>query len=387
VPARDTRAAGLLSWSIAVWLAIVAAWLTWTPFEVSRTPNVLEVFPGTSVTDVAGNLVLLVPFGAIVVLCSGRSSVKGAAILAALLSVSLELGQIWIFGRTASVWDVVLNTAGAAIAAHLAVRVTNHVRASRVVIAIAAAVFVVIVTYVLYSSRVYARGMRLADWNENFQIAAGDEVGGARRYVGETSAARICAGEGRERLCAGPDAPATTRAALARLAETSQIVEIEANVRSGSSMQSGPTRIVTFSRSPFERNITLGQEEESLVLRLRTPMNGANGRSNELVSLGVLSLGVPTSIRVRYDHARVTTRLHSAQQTRVIEHIFDGLAAPLLVRGSGPVTAVQSSRARELTMVILAIPLVLAGAWTILGLRKSAARTMPDSHPHLYTSG
>ena len=278
-------------------------------------------------------------------------------------------------GTALSVWDVVPNTAGAAIAAHLALRLTSRIRASRVVMATAAAVLVVIIAYVLYASRVFAQGMRLSDWDESFQIAAGDEVGGARRYVGETSRARICAGEGRERLCAGPDAPPATRASLVMVAERSQIVEVEADVRSRSSTQSGPTRIVTFSRGPFDCNITLGQEGESLVLRLRTPMNGADGRSNELVSYGALPLGVPVSIRVRYDHARVTTRLESAPRTRVIEHIFDGLAAPLLVRGPGPVTAVQSSRARKLTMAVLAIPLVLAGAWTIGGLRKSVAKS------------
>lgn len=373
MPARDTRAAGLLTWLIVGWLALVAAWLTWTPFELVGTANMLRLFPETSVTDAAGNLLLLVPFGAIVGLCGGRYSVMRATILAALLSASLELGQIWILGRTTSAWDVVLNTGGAVIAAHLALRLTRRIRASRVVMATAAAVFVVIVAYVLYASRVFAQGMRLSDWDGSFQIAAGDEVGGARRYVGETSRARICAGEGRERLCAGPDAPPATRVSLSMVAERSQIVEVEADVRSGSSTQSGPTRIVTFSRGPFDSNITLGQEGESLVLRLRTPMNGANGRSNELVSHGALPLGVPVSIRVRYDHARVTTRLESAQRTRVIEHIFDGLAAPLLVRGRGPVSAVQSSRARKLTMAVLAIPLVLAGAWTIGGLRKSVA--------------
>ena len=367
----------MLRWSLGVWLALVAVWLTWTPFEVTATPNMVRLFPETSLTDVAGNLLLLAPFGAIAVLCGERYSVMRAAILAALLSASLELGQTWIVGRTPSVWDVVFNTAGAAVAAHLALRLTSRTRASRVVFAIPAAVFCVIIAYVLYASRVYAQGMRLAAWDESFQIAAGDEVGGARRYVGEASAVQICAGEGRERLCAGPDAPPATRASLVMIAERSQIVEVEADVRSASSTQSGPTRIVTFSRGPFDRNITLGQEGESLVLRLRTPMNGANGREYELISHSVLSLGVPTSIRVRYDHARVTTRLHSAQRTRVIEHIFDGLAAPLLVRGRGPVSEVQSSRARKLTMVVLAIPLVLAAAWTIRLVRKLGAHITP----------
>ena len=149
-------------------------------------------------------------------------------------------------------------------------------------------------------------------------------------------------------------------------AERSQIVEVEADVRSGSSTQSGPTPIVTFSRDHFDWNITVGQEGESLVLRLRTPMNAVHYQSDyELVTYGALPRNVPISIRVRYDNARVTTWLKSPQRTRVVEHIFDGLAAPLLVRGDGPVTATQSARARELTMVILAIPLVLAGAWTI----------------------
>jgi len=376
--ARDARAAGLLKWSVVGWLALVAVWLTWTPFELVGTPNTLRLVPDTTVTDVAGNLLLLVPFGAVVVLCGGRQPVLRATILAAMLSASLELGQIWIFGRVASVWDVALNTTGAVIAAHLTLLLASRTRPPRVVAAIAAAVFVVIVACVVYASRVYTHGMRLAGWDARFRIAAGDEVGGARRYVGEISRARICAGGGRERLCAGPDAPPATRASLAMLAETSQIVEIEANVRSGSSIQSGPTRIVTFSGGPFDRNITLGQERESLVLRLRTPMNGANGDSNEIVSHDVLPLAVPITIHVRYDHATVTTRLEGAQRTRVMEHILDGLAAPLLVRGRGPVTAVQSSRARGLTMIVLAIPLLLVGAWTIREFRRAIpARAQP----------
>jgi hypothetical protein len=339
----------------------VAVWLTWTPFELVGTPNAVRLIPETSITDVVGNLLLLAPFGAVVALRGDRRPVVRATILGVALSASLEVGQIWTFGRIVSVWDVVLNSAGAAIAAHLAVRLSSHLRPSRFVIAIAATVFAAIIAYVVYASRVYDRGMRLVDWDGRYEIAEGDEVGGARRYIGVVSNARICAGEGRERLCANPGAVPATRASLALVAERSQIVEIEARVRSASSTQSGPTRIVTFSRGPFDRNVTLGQEGESLVLRLRTPMNGANGRSNELVTYGAMPLGAPISVRVRYDHARVTTRLEGPGGTRVIEHGFDGLTAPLLVRGQGPVSAVQSARARRLTMVVLGMPFLLAG--------------------------
>jgi glycopeptide antibiotics resistance protein len=362
----------LLTWSIALWLALVAAWLTWTPFELTQTRNTVQLFPETGVHDVAGNVLLLVPFGAIVALGARRHAVMRAAILACFLSAALELGQIWIFGRTASVWDVVLNTAGAAAAAYVTLRLTTRIRASRLAALIAAAVFVVIVAYVLYASRVYAQGMRLSGWDQTFQIAAGDEVGGERRYIGEVSLARICAGDGRDRLCAAPGAPAAARASLVAVAERSQVVELEAHVRSGSSTQSGPTRIVTFSHGAFDRNVTLAQEGQALVLRLRTPMNGVNGRDNELVIYGALPLRVPVSIRVRYDHGRVTTRLESPQRTRVVEHVFDGLAAPLLVRGQGPVNHVQSARARIFTVAVLVSPLILAGIWAIRGLRRTA---------------
>lgn len=46
--------------------------------------------------------------------------------------------------------------------------------------------------------------------------------------------------------------------------------------------QKGPARILTYSKSPFERNFTLGQEGRDIVLRLRTPETGANGNNPEL---------------------------------------------------------------------------------------------------------
>ena len=47
--------------------------------------------------------------------------------------------------------------------------------------------------------------------------------------------------------------------------------------------QGGPARILTFSESPFSRNFTLGQEEDKLVLRLRTTETGENGMRPETV--------------------------------------------------------------------------------------------------------
>ncbi len=46
--------------------------------------------------------------------------------------------------------------------------------------------------------------------------------------------------------------------------------------------QKGPARIVSFSKDPYERNFTLGQEGKNLTLRLRTPKTGKNGSSPEV---------------------------------------------------------------------------------------------------------
>ena len=51
----------------------------------------------------------------------------------------------------------------------------------------------------------------------------------------------------------------------------------EIRCRTDDIAQVGPARVVSFSRDPLERNFTIGQEEGTLVLRLRTPSNGPNG--------------------------------------------------------------------------------------------------------------
>lgn len=59
--------------------------------------------------------------------------------------------------------------------------------------------------------------------------------------------------------------------------ETSQALTVEVQAASSDPTQSGPARIVSISASPYLRNLTLGQEQRDLVLRVRTPRNGPNG--------------------------------------------------------------------------------------------------------------
>ncbi len=74
---------------------------------------------------------------------------------------------------------------------------------------------------------------------------------------------------------------------------------IEATIIPSHLKQAGPARIMTFSRDTGNRNFTLGQENERLVLRLRTPRTGANAL-NPQVSLGKIEAGKPVHVIVSY---------------------------------------------------------------------------------------
>lgn len=67
-----------------------------------------------------------------------------------------------------------------------------------------------------------------------------------------------------------------------RIRQSSQftlIVDLQADQK----LQTGPARIVSISNDAFQRNLTLGQEGDDLIIRVRSPITGANGRNPELV--------------------------------------------------------------------------------------------------------
>lgn len=74
---------------------------------------------------------------------------------------------------------------------------------------------------------------------------------------------------------------------------------IEAIIEPDDLKQNGPARIVTFSSSAGERNFTLGQQDDRLIFRLRTPSTGLNGVQPE-VSLCHVAAGRPQHVAVTY---------------------------------------------------------------------------------------
>ena len=65
--------------------------------------------------------------------------------------------------------------------------------------------------------------------------------------------------------------------------------------------QSGPARIVTYSLNTYERNFTLGQESDSLILRLRTTESDENGVYPHFRADKVFTPGKKQHVTVSYD--------------------------------------------------------------------------------------
>ncbi len=80
---------------------------------------------------------------------------------------------------------------------------------------------------------------------------------------------------------------------------------IEAVIGTASLEQSGPARIVTFSVDGSNRNFTLGQDDDKLILRLRTPQTGLNA-SNPQLTLTTLPLYRAVHVTVTYQSDKTT---------------------------------------------------------------------------------
>jgi hypothetical protein len=87
--------------------------------------------------------------------------------------------------------------------------------------------------------------------------------------------------------------------ALLAACKASNELTLEVMLRSNSRQQRGPARILSFSRDASARNFTLGQENNRLLLRLRTPKTGANGSKPQL-SLCPIPFGETQHVVVVY---------------------------------------------------------------------------------------
>ena len=100
--------------------------------------------------------------------------------------------------------------------------------------------------------------------------------------------------------------------ALCAVLKKSGALTLEVIFTAADTNQEGPARIVTFSESSLSRNITLGQQKDALVLRLRTPATGGNGMSPE-TNLCRIEAGRPYHCLISYGNGTLACYLNGAQ--------------------------------------------------------------------------
>ncbi|HEY3964433.1 MAG TPA: LamG-like jellyroll fold domain-containing protein [Planctomycetaceae bacterium] len=100
--------------------------------------------------------------------------------------------------------------------------------------------------------------------------------------------------------------------------QTNQL-SIEATVRPSLAKQAGPARIVTFSTNVVDRDFTLGQVDDNLIVRIRTPITGPNGVDGVENGLPVCKLAADqfNHVIVSYKPGRIVCYLNG-------QLVFDG---------------------------------------------------------------
>ena len=306
------------------WLYLVILWLTWTPTGTAD-PRVLLRPPAMGWTVILGNLLLFVPLALVLASAhpegrEGREGAGGAGwrrlvhvvVTVALLSLVVELGQLRVPGRTVSPYDLFMNSVGGGVAVWVFVFTAQKGRSrwiSRALPILASlGVFAGVLIFLSATGFTSDHMLRLAEWNPQYPILAGAEVGGERRYPGVVEEARICVGEGRQAVCALPAADVTVRRDLVEALGEEGLLGLSALVRPVG-VPEGAARIVTFSADPFHRNATLYQEGAALALRLRSPLGGPNGTGLEFRLPGAIAEGETSWVEARYRRGEVRLKV------------------------------------------------------------------------------
>ena len=264
-----------------------------------------------------------------------------------LLSLVLETAQLFLPARAPSVADVVANGLGALLGVCLyrawAMGVGRALR--RYVTPLNLLLGLNVYAILAASLTVYLyRSVRLSNWDTSFPLVVGNEAVGRRQWSGQVkwigftwpldsyhaSGEYQFTGEAPFEFVYAPEVnlppltwregPATPRGeqgvtigpgewlatetafnTFSTAVSKGNRFAITVSAATADPTQGGPARIVSISADAERRNVTLGQEKDALIIRLRTPAGGENGQKPELLVPGVFTDGRMRLITVRYD--------------------------------------------------------------------------------------
>lgn len=347
---------------VIFWLAAVVVWLTWAPFVARSGPATVTFDPYGGPGVAMANLLLFAPLGALVALRAPRQkSVAWCGLISLCVafggSLLVETGQLFVEGRTVTPWDLLFNSAGGGTAGLLAAAArTRGMRTTQLTMGVILLVFVCCAFVLSWAAWTAQDGFALRSWMPGYEVVVGDEVGGERRYRGIVHRAEICTNASDGTWCLEEGADQAERSRFVEDVEASQFLLVTAEFTSTAAEQRGPARIATFSQGPPLRNLTLGQEANDLVVRVRTPVTGPNGVGPEFGLPGVVSRGVATEARVEYHRGVLRVAVSSAGLSQTADFRFGLLDAWVLRWPVGSVIPGTLSRARWTGAMVLLFP-------------------------------
>lgn len=109
-------------------------------------------------------------------------------------------------------------------------------------------------------------------------------------------------------------ATATPVTPLTRALSESGQFTLSTHVASNDTSQSGPARVISISGDPYQRNLTLGQDGSDLIVRLRTPFTGSNGRQPEILIPDIFADTNVHHIIVTYDSTTLNIYIDGVAQ-------------------------------------------------------------------------
>lgn len=237
---------------------------------------------------------------------------------------------MFYFARQAAVFDVLANTLGIACVAIVARRFGGQQHrkpafqiSGRLAAAAAIGAAVLIAAWAWPAPR-----STIANWDRGFELLLGNETTSDRPWRGTIEALALVPQplSARERRDLSDLGNADVRTALLqrgayllpapvqldggaakrlppeaarRLFEEAvrrNALTVIATITTADVRQTGPARIVSFSRDQFNRNLDLGQEARRIAFRIRTPITGANGTEPHTETPAVLEADHPVTV-------------------------------------------------------------------------------------------
>ncbi len=135
-----------------------------------------------------------------------------------------------------------------------------------------------------------------------------------------------------------------------KLAATSQFTLL-LSVATADLEQTGPARIVSVSATPYYRNLTVGQEGQDLVVRVRMPLTGLNGTVPELVFPNIFVDEDPHQLIVTYDGLALRVYVDEAKEAHRVD-IVPGLTFFFAFYAPFVLTVAASATSSKVFMIL-----------------------------------